>query len=181
MIFNYSYPLRLRLACPILELKEPPYKDLIDAAVIEFNERSETAYNPKRIRDIHHLGGSEIAIVLDSSIELESPGRAIRLFSKILVEKEAFLPAIQHGKLFLSLPMIDQPTDLGEAVADVSPDQITDEALLTGLIHFFLYKSAGTTADYKKKRATVDLIKSLALKADLIDKQTLIRADDTIK
>ena len=176
----YSYPLRLRLACPTIDLQKSPHRELLEGAVKEFNERSETAYNPKRIRDLRHLGNSEITLVLDSGIELESPGRAIRLLSQIIADNAAFAPAVQRGRLFLTLPTIPEAENMeGIMEADISPEKISDEVLLNGLVHFFLNKAVGSTSsEYKKKRAAVDLIKSMALNAGIIDTNSLSRQEE---
>lgn len=171
MIWKYSYPMRLRLACPTIDMQQAPFSGILEAAVEEFNDRSETAFNPKRIRELRHFGSSELSIVLDSMTELESPGRAIRLFSQIIAGNVAFAPATQKGRLFFTLPTVPGAADLQEeATTNVSTEKISDEALLNGLIHFLLNKSAGSTSsEYKKKRAAVDLMKSMALSAGIID------------
>ena len=180
MTWNYSYPMRLRLVCPTIDLQQSPYNGILAEAVKEFNDRSETAFNPKRIRDLQHLGNSEISLVLDSRMDLESPGKALRLFSQVIAGHEAFAPAIQKGRLFLTLPTVPGVANLEEVVATaVSPEKISDEALLNGLIHFFLNKAAGSTSsEYKKKRAAVELMKSMALNAGLIDIETLTQQEE---
>lgn len=168
----YTYCLKLGLAtksnCIDLCELEKSIKECAEA----FNETCKNVSNPKSLT-ITEIDKKEIVCTLKSSTSLNSPGKALRFYSKILYEKESRIldDALSKtsGQLFritqIGVPSID---DENPDIALKAAREISDADLIKGLIDFVCKKKDGTSAEYVKKNKAITAMKNLALSSGII-------------
>lgn len=97
----FYYKIKLRFSNSGEELLEI-HKHLIDKGVCYFNDKSQTASNPKRILKHQILEDGDILLVLQSSIHIKSSMvlKTLRAFSVFLLGKVEFKDFVSRGRLF---------------------------------------------------------------------------------
>lgn len=97
----FYYKIKLRFSKSGEELLEI-HKHLIDEGVCYFNDKGQTASNPKRILKHQILEDGDILLVLQSSIHIKSSMvlKTLRAFSAFLLGKVEFKDFVSRGRLF---------------------------------------------------------------------------------
>ena len=158
----YEYTLKLTLIKSGIDFSSDrkKYLTMLSASAKNYNDKS----NGKKITvNKDSLGEKSVILSLTSPFELEQPGKAIRLFSKFLIESyEEFRNQVTQGKLFVTTEaaMVE-----GEAI---DPETIDDAAFVTAIVHVLLNKTSGTSNDYKRTRRTINRMKIIAKQDGLL-------------
>ena len=156
--FEYRVGLKLALPQPQKSLVE--YKDFLYESAEKYNEVCSQRNNSKEI-NILEIKSNKLVILLKSSLELTTPGKALRSFSQILLKNEKFAEEYLFGKqLFTSY--------------DIAKD-ISDTVFLNALINYFLNKRGGnqSTTKYLQKRKCINKMKILAVESEIIKMEEL--------
>lgn len=135
----YRYNLTLWLSDEPLrkeiDLTLDKYREAIEIDATEhYNAISRRSKNPKAITEckvVNNSGASEIRITLESEAVLNTPNRALKVFSSYLANG-ALSSLVRYNSLFRGS---------AEEVETNSHEEISDEALLTMLIRCVLRKS----------------------------------------
>lgn len=147
-------------------------RTFIRAQIEIFNEKSlRSLVNPKHIglgndgeEDIH-ITKSTLVVTLYSVLELDTPGKAVRLLSQLLITSEDadnLSDLILDKKLFRTFKAAVGDSDETKAVIDLSA--VSDSDLIKALVDF-----ACDEHDFSaKKRNAVDQMKKIAIESGLI-------------
>ena len=172
--FEYRVGLKLALPQPPKSLVE--YKDFLYESAEKYNEVCSQRNNSKEI-NILEIKSNKLVILLKSSLELTTPGKAIRSFSQILLKNEKFAEEYLFGKqLFTSY---DIAKDLSETQkqknSNITAEDISDTVFLNALINYFLNKRGGnqSTTKYLQKRKCINKMKILAVESEIIKMEEL--------
>ncbi len=163
---NYTYTIKLQLAYTNSNVqfnREPFRQTLLDAADA-YNLCSGDAPNPKSIY-IENIYSSSFTVVLTSQNELTVPGKALRAFSKIVVDSGVFSECIRHAKLFTTYTLTDISTNKDESP---DPGMISDAALIKALVDYALNKTEMDSTTYNRKRNAMTHMKQIALEAGIL-------------
>lgn len=173
----FKYPIGLSLV-KITEKSLNDRKDFINKKIALFNEKSRTSViNPKYIGvgengdDDVIINDSSIIITLYSQQELNSPGKAIRLFSQLLLQSEAkenFNDLLSNDKkLFktFNVAKIHDPNSGDICIVDSA--KVDDATLVKALIDYFFNKSRYSCENNEQKEA-IEKMKVLAIESAII-------------
>ncbi len=167
---SYSYTIKLQLAYANSNVRfncDPFRQTLLDAAD-DYNLCSGNAPNPKSIY-IENIYPSSFIVVLTSQNELSSPGKALRAFSKIVVDSGVFSECIKHAKLFTTYTLTDISKNTNE---NPDPGIISDAELIKALVDYALNKTESDSTAYNRKRNAVTHMKQIALEAGILSSST---------
>ncbi|AIQ45738.1 hypothetical protein R70723_07435 [Paenibacillus sp. FSL R7-0273] len=136
----YRYNLTLWLSDESLrkeiKLTDKEYRDAIEIDAKEhYNAISRRSKNPKAITEckvVNNSGASEIRITLESEAVLNTPNRALKVFSSYLANG-ALSDLVRYNSLFRG--------SAEEVEINSHEEEISDEALLNMLIRCVLKKS----------------------------------------
>lgn len=161
---KYSCTVGVKLATPNSDFsfKEKEYKDTIEKYIEVFNDISKNSANRKEVT-IVEVYREYFIIKIDSDYEITAVGRALRPFSKLIVESHKFDDYIKYSKLFSTFPLVNT-----SVVSDdiVDPETtISDAELIKALVD---YTCSKTENNYKKKRIAMTKIKKIALEAGIV-------------
>ena len=166
--FEYRVGLKLALPKPKKSLVE--YKDFLYESAEKYNEVCSQRNNLKEM-NILEIKSSKLIILLKSSLELTTPGKALRSFSQILLKNEKFA----EEYLFTSY---DIAKDLSETKkqknSNITAEDISDTVFLNALINYFLNKRGDqSTTKYLQKRKCINKMKILAVESEIIKMEEL--------
>lgn len=100
MSFRYIYEIELCLAAAQLSLNMKEKKGVIQNAVVEFNSRCNRMSNKKTIT-LKTVSKDSFVVCLESDLPLETPGRALKTLSMLLLKEPDFANAVtSSGQLF---------------------------------------------------------------------------------
>ncbi len=162
MELTYEYNLKLTLIKSGMDFTSDSkkYLSMLNESAENYNDKS----NGKQIIvNADSLGEKSVILSLSSPVQLEQPGKAIRLFSKYLIDTyEEFHEQVTQGKLFITseAAMVE-----GEAI---DPESIDDAEFVSAIVRALLNKTSGTSNDYKKNRRTINRMKIIAKQDGLI-------------
>lgn len=163
---TYEYLIGIRPAYPnsSLILNQEPYSSAIMSAINEYNLRSKSAPNQKCIALLPtNFNEDSFIIELKSERELDSPGKALRVFSQIIANSGIFDEHIRNGKVFTTFPVMKA----ADKKSILDPDKISDTEILKALIDYVCNKSDSNSTTYKKKRSAMAQIKQIALESGI--------------
>lgn len=129
-----------------------------------YNLCSADTPNPKSI-SIENIYQSSFTVVLTSQNELSAPGKALRAFSKIVVDSGVFSECIKHAKLFTTYTLTDISKNTDETP---DPGMISDAALIKALVDYALNKTELDSTTYNRKRNAMTHMKQIALEAGIL-------------
>lgn len=162
MELTYEYNLKLTLIKSGMDFTSDSkkYLSMLNESAENYNDKS----NGKQIIvNADSLGEKSVILSVSSPVQLEQPGKAIRLFSKYLIDTyEEFHEQVTQGKLFITseAAMVE-----GEAI---DPESIDDAEFVSAIVRALLNKTSGTSNDYKKNRRTINRMKIIAKQDGLI-------------
>lgn len=154
MLYSVSFQLANEEKAKQINLKD--YSNEIMSAIAVFNKSGAEARNKRKIVD-YNITFNTLFINFESDIELSSPTKSFRYFSKYLIDNTVFKDFVSEGRLFkgVDVKLILDETD------------ISDEEMLTTLLHWCLSKDVESTNEKKSKRAVIDKIKELLRESQL--------------
>lgn len=98
---KHYYLIAVQFANPTApSFTEPRVYDVIQRAIDHYNQKSLIVANPKRIIDQKIIDTYTLELKLESSSELALPSKALRVFSKFLVDEGTLTPYIYGKALF---------------------------------------------------------------------------------
>jgi hypothetical protein len=147
---NY-YDITLALAKPNSKLSLIDKEKVLETAIIEYN--SKPMQNPKNITKLE-LTEAYLRIRLESALPLNSTGKALRTFSKILLNDPDFVNQVTpNGQLFSTVTSSPTPADHIPKQDTIDVNTITDIELIHSLIdHVFHRKDTDSTIYRTKKK-----------------------------
>jgi hypothetical protein len=154
MLYSISFQLADEEKAKQVNLKD--YSNEIKAAIDDFNESGAKARNIRKITN-HKITFNTLFIDFESDVELSSPTKSFRYFSKYLIDNKGFDKFVSEGRLFKG---VDVKRVLDEA-------EMSDEEMLTTLLHWCLSKDVETANEKKSKRVVIDKIKELIRESQL--------------
>ena len=149
MLYSISFQLADEEKAKQVNLKD--YSKEIEAAIEDFNTKGREARNKREITK-HTITFNTLFIDFESDVELSSPTKSFRYFSKYLIDNEGFDKFVSDGRLFKGVD--------GKLILDEEAD-ISDEEMLTTLLHWCLSKDVESASEKKRKRVVIDKIKEL--------------------
>ncbi len=159
MTLPYAYDVELWLA----KKDDPGFsrKDLLVIAKMEqeFNRQGVLMANPKTIRVLggDDLGSTHLRVALRSGLPLNTLGRSLSAFTRLLLREESFAARVTpNGQLFKTVD--PNQTALRETLPP--PDEFTDQAFVSSLLEFFMGKKSDR-ALAQRQRACVRQMKEL--------------------
>ena len=158
----YNYNLKITLIKSGMDFTSDPKKfiSILNESAANYNKKS----NGKRIIvNEDSLAEKSVILTVSSPVQLEQPGKAIRLFSKYLIDTyEEFHEQVTQGKLFITseAAMVE-----GEAI---DPESIDDAEFVSAIVRALLNKTSGTSNDYKKNRRSINRMKIIATQDGLL-------------
>lgn len=161
---NYTYTVGVKLATPNSNFSflEDKYNHIIMKYIETFNDISTRSANPKTAT-IVNIYRDYFVLRIDSVYEISAVGKALRPFSKLIVDSHEFDDYIKYSKLFSTFPLINV-SNISEDIVD--PETIISDAeLIKGLVD---YTCSKTENDYKRKKIAMTKIKKIALEAGIV-------------
>ncbi|MHB8131458.1 MAG: hypothetical protein ACYDEX_20950 [Mobilitalea sp.] len=150
----------------LVDFQKKEYKNVIEDAIKRFNIAGNIARNKKNIY-AKEIQKNIIKIFFESDIELEKPTKSFRFFSKDLIDNsDAFSDLIIGGRLLKGVYS-------GEAIDssdELEGSLMSDEQMLTILIHWCMSKEIQSIDDKKSKLSTIEKIKTLITECLIISK-----------
>lgn len=146
MLYSISFQLASEEKARQVNLKD--YSNEIKAAIEDFNKSGAEARNKRRIVD-YNITYNTLSIAFESDVELSSPTKSFRYFSKYLIDNTCFKEFVSEGRL---LKGVEVKRVLDEA-------DMSDEEMLTTLLHWCLSKDVENASEKKSKRVVIDKIK----------------------
>lgn len=174
----YTYPIGLSLV-KVTDKKLSDRKKFIKETIILFNEKSQTSVvNPKHIGmgengdDDFIINDSSIIITLYSQQSLNSPGKAVRLFSQLLLQsdhEDNFNNLVSDdGKLFKTFNVAKISDDISGKINVVDSAQIDDATFMKALIDYLLKSKSTYTSELNEQQIAIEKMKVLALESKII-------------
>lgn len=175
----YAYPIGLALV-KVTNKKLKFREKFIEKIITLFNEKSQTSVvNPKHIgvgkngEDKFIINDSSIIITLYSQSSLNSPGKAIRLFSQLLLQSEDednFNDLVSDdGKLFKTFNVAKISDAASGKINVVDSAQIDDATFLKALIDYLLKSKSKYTSELNEQQIAIEKMKVLALESKIIN------------
>ena len=158
-----KYKLALTYSGNIPDLREKTIS--IENAIDSYNNRKFQMQNPKTLSLIH-IEERKIILTLDSALPLTSPGKALRIFSMDLINKEGFVPSAS-GQLFRTQLISEEPQP-EETSLSSSDSSVSDSDFLKALIDYVCNKSSGSSTEYKRKRAAIRQMIQIGIDSGII-------------
>lgn len=169
--FEYRVGLKLALPQPQKSLVE--YKDFLYESAETYNEVCSQRNNSKEI-NILEIKNNKLIILLKSSLELTTPGKALRSFSQILLKNEEFAEEYLCGKQLFTSYDIAKDLSENQKNANITAEDISDTVFLNALINYFLNKRGDqSTTKYLQKRKCINKMKILAVESEIIKMEEL--------
>lgn len=162
---SYSYTIQLAFATPNPTITFTDKVDIIDNAIVEYNNRTFQMQNPKEIEKIA-LEPSILTLKLKSTLPLTSLGRALRTFSTILIKEYQdpdFIAQIaSNGQLFTT---VHSSENSNQAISNNAIDinMIDDLEIVKALLDYLYKKRDSNSTVYRQKRAAMNKIKQIAV------------------
>lgn len=159
MSFRYIYEIELCLAASQPSLNMEEKKGVIQSAAVEFNSRSSRMSNRKTIT-IKTVSKESFVVSLESDLPLETPGRALKMLSMLLLKDPAFSNAVtSSGQLFRTV----QAPKAGSGGQEPNKDGISDLDAVKALMDY-VYRAKNTNkAVYQRQRSAMEKIKAIIL------------------
>lgn len=106
----HNYPITATLASASTNLDFTGKADVLDRCAARFTQKSASAANPKSLR-ILSIAPSSFTVELSSTFPLEHPGKALRLYSRLLLDADPdFCAAVtSSGRLFRTTELPPAP------------------------------------------------------------------------
>jgi hypothetical protein len=154
MLYSVSFQLANEEKAKQVNLKD--YSNEIKAAIADFNRSGAEARNKRKIVD-YNITFNTLFINFESDIELSSPTKSFRYFSKYLIDNTVFKHFVSEGRLLkgVDVKLIIDKTDM------------SDEEMLTTILHWCMSKDVENAIEKKSKRAVIDKIKELLRESQL--------------
>lgn len=154
MLYSVSFQLANEEKAKQVNLKD--YSNEIKAAIDAFNKSGAEARNKRKIVD-YNITYNTLFINFESDIELSSPTKSFRFFSKYLIDNTGFKDFVSEGRLLkgVEVKLIPDETDM------------SDEEMLTTLLHWCLSKDVESATEKKGKRVVIDKVKELLRESQL--------------
>lgn len=161
---NY-YDVTLALAKPNSKLSLKDKEKVFDTAIIEYN--SKPMQNPKNITKLQ-LTEAFLRIRLESALPLNSTGKALRTFSKILLNDSDFINQVTpNGQLFSTIASSSTPAEQIPTQDSVDVNTITDVELIHSLIDYVFLRKDSDSTIYRTQKKAMQEIKKIAVTAGL--------------
>lgn len=154
MLYSISFQLASEEKASQVNLKD--YANEIKAAVEDFNTTGAEARNKRRIVD-YNITYNTLSIAFESDVELSSPTKSFRNFSKYLIDHTTFKDFVSEGRLLKGV----------EVKRVLDEEDMSDEEMLTKLLHWVLSKDVESANEKKNKRVVIDKIKELLRETQL--------------
>lgn len=174
----FKYPIGLSLV-KVTEKKLIDRKKFIFEIIALFNEKSRTSVvNPKYIGvgingdDDVIVNDSSIVITLYSQQVLNSPGKAVRLFSQLLLQsnhEDNFNDLVSDdGKLFKTFNVAKvSDSDSGDTDI-VDSAQVDDPTFIKALIDYLLKSKSRYSSELNEQQNAIEKMKVLAIESRII-------------
>lgn len=144
-----------------IDFTDETYLRVILKAIDNFNNAGDNARNKKRICN-KSIEPSIIKIWFESDIELEKPTKCFRYFSKDLIDNSQEFSDLAIGGRLLKGVYARVVTDEEESLV------LSDEQMITKLLHWCMTKEIQDAEDKKNKRITIDKIKALIVECETL-------------
>lgn len=170
---SHTYNIQLTFAnqSPTITFKDK--EDVIDKAIIDYNNRTFQMQNPKKIEKIY-LDKSTLSIKLESALPLNSLGRALRTFSTILIKEykdSDFIAQItSNGQLFTTVHS-SEGNDKIISNNEIDINNIDDLDIIKALLDYVYNKRDSNSTIYRQKKAAMYNIKKIAIESGIYTKK----------
>lgn len=150
-----------------VNFQENPYHDIIVKAIDNFNETGESARNFKKIFNYSILSNLLI-IRFESNVALENPTKSFRFFSKFLIDTSSEFSNLVIGGRLLKGVDSRELSDEDENIISLENKIISDEDMITTLIHWCMSKEVISIEEKKNRKQIIEKIKQLILEGSII-------------
>lgn len=141
----------------IVDFQKEEYRNAIEDAIKRFNKAGNIARNKKNIYS-KEIQKNLIKIFFESDIELEKPTKSFRFFSKDLIDNsDVFRDLIIGGRLLKGV----YTGEVNDSSDELDGTLMSDEQMLTILIHWCMSKEIQSVEDKKTKLSAIEKIKTL--------------------
>ena len=154
MLYSIGFQLASEEKASKVNMKD--YANEIKAAVDDFNKTGAKAKNKRSIVN-YNITYNTLFIEFESDVELSSPTKSFRYFSKYLIDHTAFRDFVSEGRLFKGV----------EVKRLVDEEDMSDEEMITKLLHWVLSQDVESANEKKNKRVVIDKIKELLRETQL--------------
>ncbi len=154
MLYSVSFQLANEEKAKQVNLKD--HSNEIEAAIADFNKSGAKARNKREIVD-YNITFNTLFIRFESDVELSSPTKCFRHFSKYLIDHTVFKYFVSDGRL---LKGVDVKLIINEA-------EMSDEEMITTILHWCMSKDVENATEKRSKRAVIDKIKELLRESQL--------------
>lgn len=148
------------------DFTEAKYKNVIENAITNFNNSGNVARNRKHIFN-HSIDEHVLKIYFESDVELESPTKSFRFFSKNLIDNSDDFRALVIGSRLLKGVYTSIYENDGTEQSSID---ISDEQMITTLIHWCMGKEVQSAEEKKNKTNTIGRIKALIMECEKMSK-----------
>lgn len=168
---SYVYKVEIRLATTQKKFNLKDKHVIINDAVQRYNNRSYEMQNPKTLA-LQEINDDNIFLILESSLPLNSLGRALRTFSVIIIKEikdEDFINAITaNGQLFSTRQLGKNKKEIS-IKSHIDYAQIEDLDVIKSLMDYVYKKRDPDSTTYRKKKAAFEQIKKIAFDSGIIN------------
>lgn len=167
---SYLYEIEVQLATTQKKFNLKDKHIILKNAIERYNNRSFEMQNPKTLK-LQEMNDESMLLILESSLPLNSLGRALRTFSVIILKEikdDDFIHAVTaNGQLFSTKQLCKNEKELTMEY-NIDYTQIKDLDVIKSLMDYVYKKRDPDSTTYRKKKAAFEQIKKIAFDAGMI-------------
>lgn len=168
---SYVYEVEVQLATTQRKFNLKDKHIIINDAIQRYNNRSYEMQNPKTLK-LQEINDDSMFLTLESSLPLNSLGRALRTFSIIIIKEikdDDFINAITaNGQLFSTKQLCKNKKETSMEF-NIDYTQIEDLDVIKSLMDYVYKKRDHDSTTYRKKKAAFEQIKKIAFDSGIIN------------
>ena len=164
---SYIYTLESRLAKTTANLKFTSKKDIINNSVTRFNDTSKYQQQNPKLLNLISLTDDVIYMKLESELQLQTVGKALRSFTIFLLEDPDFANEISSKGQLLRTIQTDCHFD-GKKENEGTQIEMDDLTFVKGILDYMYKPRDIETTLYKRKKNAMAQMKKIAIESGII-------------
>lgn len=161
---------------PALSRLFSEHDEAVRKAAEAFNRKAKA--NPKKLKDLHCDAQGRLCAKLSSELALTSLGKAIRGFSQLLLQNEAFKKAVTPGGQLLEI-VDSRPIDVSDWGGAEESVGFSDLELLQALTAYVVLPKDADSSAYRMKKKAMEDIKEIACSVGILKREQPASAAET--